>query len=155
MAKSSFPLALKSAEINPLGLTPVAMSARPKETAIVGLVIWKKSTFEVGDPVVATLMEAVPKLATSDAGIAAVNRFALLKAVVRGLPFHSTAEHKGTNPVPLTVSDGNDAPPGTELSGANGWLISGTGAAVTVNVSAGVPRRLKFPSESWTCTVKG
>jgi|SRR6266852_2428644 hypothetical protein len=106
---------------------------------VVALVISKKSTFEFGDPVVATLMEAVPKFATSAPEIVAVNSVPLLKIVARGLPFHRTAEHDGTNPVPLTVSINPDAPAGAELSGANGWLTCATGAASTFNVSARVP----------------
>ena len=103
-----------------------------------GLVIWKKSTFELGDPVLATLMEAVPKVATSAAGIAAVNCFSLLKLVIRGLPFHSTVD-PGTNPVPLTVRV-NPGAPGPELSGTNGWLTCATGSAATTrNVNARVP----------------
>src|SRR4051812_20017169 len=95
-------------------------------------------------------MEGVPKFATSVARIDAVNFVALVKVVARGLPFHSTSEHV-TNPVPFTVSVNPNAPAGSELSGTKGWLICGTGAAATDNMSACIP---KLPTESVTFAVK-
>jgi hypothetical protein len=55
-----------------------------------------------------TVMEAVPDVVISEAGIDAVNCVAETKVVVRLDPFQRTTE-PATNPVPLTVSM-NDGP---------------------------------------------
>jgi len=84
IARSIFPSPLKSAAINPLGLFPVPIAARLSEVVFVEFVIWKKSTFEFGDPVLATPIEAVPNCATFPVGIMAANRFVLMKVVGLG-----------------------------------------------------------------------
>src|ERR1700682_1622907 len=99
------------------------------ETEEVGLVISKKTTFEVPPPGagLTTVTEAVLKLAMSVASTVAVSFELLTKLVARVLPFHFTNE-PDTKPVPFTVTL-KAAPPGTTASGLSGWLMKGTGFA--------------------------
>lgn len=77
---------------------------------------------------------AVPAIAMSLAGIAAVSCVALTNVVVRWLPFHHTVE-LFTNPLPLRVSV-NAAPPAAAEFGFR--LVSAGAGLLIVNVAAAV-----------------
>lgn len=104
---------------NPLPLT-VSVNAAPPAVVELGfklvsvgkgLLMVKVAAVEVPPPGVGllTVTLAVPAVAMSEAGIAAVNCVALTKVVVRALPFHCTVEPL-MKFVPLTVNV-NAAPP--------------------------------------------
>jgi hypothetical protein len=76
-------------------------------------------------PGLTTVTEAVPALATSEVGTAAVKREAETKVVGSGVPFHFTAAPE-TKPVPFTVKV-NAGPPGAAEDGTGGWFKNGTG----------------------------
>src|SRR5712692_8528211 len=84
----------------------------PNEMAGLGLVMAKKATLEVPPPGArfTTVIQAVPTVAISAAGMAAVNCAPPTKVVGRALPFQFTTD-LGTKPVPFTVSV-NAGPPG-------------------------------------------
>src|SRR5439155_26888801 len=105
----------------------VGKSVSPKATVIVGLVMPKKTAFELPPPGPGfkTVTEAVPSVAMSDALTAAVSCLPLTKFVVRGVPFHSTTA-PGTKPTPFTVNV-KLAPPGDVPAGTSGCSTTGTG----------------------------
>src|SRR5207245_8753468 len=130
-AKSRLPSPLTSPTGAAVGLDPAWTVDVLSATEEVGLVISKKTRFEVPPGLgFTTFTQAVPALAMSVARMLAANRDALTKVVARALPFHFTTEPE-TNPVPFTMSV-NPATPGLIASGLSGWLIKGTGLAVTV-----------------------
>ena len=98
-----------------------------KTTCAAGVVIQKYCTFDVPPPGTgfATVMLAVPVVATSAAGTFAVNCDALTKVVARALPFQFTVAPE-TNQVPFAVRV-NDGLPGVTAAGTSGWLRKGTG----------------------------
>ena len=79
-----------------------------------------------------TVTFAVPAAAMSVAGIVAVSCVALIKVVVRALPFHLTPE-PATKPLPLIVNE-NPAPPAVIEFGFK-FAIVGNGL-LTVNTAA-------------------
>ena len=98
----------------------------------VGLLMVKVAAAEVPPPGAGlfTVTLAVPAVAMSLAGMAAVNCVALPKVVVRGLPFHCTVE-PFTKPLPLTVNV-NAVPPAVTAFGLK-VVIVGAGLLI-VNV---------------------
>lgn len=87
---------------------------------------------------VLTVTVPAPAVAMSAAVIAAVSRVALTNVVVRGAPFHSTAE-EFTKPVPSTVSV-NAALPATALVGERFEIVGvGFGAWMVKLVPDDVP----------------
>ncbi len=94
----------------------------------VEVVMGKKRTLEVPPVGFATVIEAVPAEAMSEARTVAFTCVALRKVVERGLPFHFTTELE-RKPTPFTVSV-NCELPGVVLAGTRGWSISGTGSRV-------------------------
>jgi hypothetical protein len=94
-----------------------ALAGESEESVGAGLVIEKLCAAEVPPPGVGvlTVTEAVPPLATSLAGMAAVSCVALTNVVVRSALFQRTFEPL-TKPVPLTVSVKATAP-GAALEG--------------------------------------
>jgi hypothetical protein len=88
-----------------------------KDTDVVGLVISKYTTFEVTPPF-DTVTQAVPGVAMSALGTAAVNRSVLTKVVVSALPFKYTTDPE-TKPAPFTVRVKPD-PPATLAAGTSG-----------------------------------
>ena len=92
--------------------------------------IVKVRAFEVAGPGFSTVMLAVPCVAISAAGIAAVNWELLTNVVVRFAPFHLTVEFE-TKLEPLTVNVKSDPPAIAEL----GLRLFRTGAeAVTAKL---------------------
>jgi hypothetical protein len=92
--------------------------------------IVKVRAFEVARPGFSTVMLAVPCVAISAAGIAAINWELLAYEVVRFAPFHLTVELE-TKLEPLTVNVKSDPPAIAEL----GLRLFRTGAeAVTVKL---------------------
>lgn len=98
----------------------------------------KLTAFDVPPPGVGvtTVTLAVPTLAMSVAGIAAVNCVALTKVVVRGLPFHCTVEPL-TKLLPLTVKV-KAAPPAVAPFGFK-LVIEGRGLLMANVAASEVP----------------
>src|SRR4030095_15012844 len=104
----------------------VSVNAGPPAVALLGdrvvrlgagvpVLIVKVSALEVPPPGFATVTCAVPAVAMSLAGIAAVSCVALTNVVVRAVPFHCTTEPE-TKLLPFTVSV-NAGPPAVALLG--------------------------------------
>ena len=126
-AMSSFPSPLKSATAKASGYTPTLIFAELRSTVDSGMLIGKKTTFDVPPPGpgLTTVTELVPAVAMSAASMVAFSCDVLAKVVARALPFHFTTEPE-TKPVPFTVRV-NVGPPGADASGTRGWLTRGTG----------------------------
>src|SRR5262249_39656000 len=89
-------------------------------TRLTGPFTEKKITFETPPPGAGleTVIDTVPMVATSEAGIDAVNCALLTNVVDRGLPFQFTTD-VGANPAPLIVIV-NPAEPGATPVGKSG-----------------------------------
>src|SRR5947207_10054230 len=124
--RSSLPSPLKSPTAADVGFDPAWTLDALSATEEVGLVISKKTKFEVPPPGLglATFTHAVPALAMSVEKMVAFNCDLPTTVVARVLPFHFTTEPE-TKPVPFSVND-NRAPPGFVPSGTSGSLIKGT-----------------------------
>lgn len=106
------------------------------ETLATRLTMVKVCALDVPPPGagVNTVTLAVPAVAMSEAGIAAVNCVALTNVVVRALPFHCTIEAL-VKFVPLTVKV-NATPPATPELGLIAVVVGAGAAALIVKVTA-------------------
>src|SRR5207249_4118769 len=113
----------------------VALAGATVESVGTGALVMNVRAADVPPPGAGlnTVTEAVPGVATSTAGMAAVSCVALTNVVVRGAPFQRTSEPV-TKLLPVTVRV-KAAPPAVALAGASP-LTTGTGLAAIVNVWA-------------------